>query len=235
MHKEENNMLDTIFTTTVSETLTFGGTVLIILSALALGFGISLVYKLTHRRCDCSGSFLVTLIMLPAIIAMIILLVGSNIARAFSLAGAFSLIRFRSAPGDAKDIAYVFFTLGVGLACGMGYIAYAALFAFILCAVMVVLYFAKFGAAKKGTMRVKILIPEDMNYAGVFDEVLEKFTSHYALVRIKTTDFGSLFELVYEIVLKEKADAKAFLDQLRCLNGNLSITLTQKETGGDAL
>lgn len=228
-------MLDTLFTTTVSETITIGGTVTIILSALALGLLVSLVYMWTNRREEYSQSFIITLIMLPAIISMIILLVGSNIARAFSLAGAFSLIRFRSAPGDSKDIAYVFFTLGIGLACGMGYIAYAALFAAILCLAMIVLKYTKFGSVKNTPMRIRITIPEDMNYQGLFDDTLEHFTTNYKLVKIKTTDFGSLFELVYDVHLHENADTKELIDQLRCKNGNLNIALIIKETKGDTL
>ena len=114
--------------------------------------------------------------MLPAIIAVIILLVGNNVARAFSLAGAFSLIRFRSAPGDPKDIAYVFFTLGVGLACGMGYIGYAVLFAMILCAAMAILQIVHFGQPKTARMTLKITVPENLNFHGLFDDLLERYT-----------------------------------------------------------
>ena len=228
-------MLETLFTTSVSETITIGGTVTIILSAMVLGLLISIVYIKTNKKEEYSQSFVITLIMLPAIIAMIILLVGSNIARAFSLAGAFSLIRFRSAPGDSKDIAYVFFTLAVGLACGMGYIAYAVLFALLLCLAMIVITVSKFGSSKNTPMRIKITIPEDMNYKGVFDEAFEQYTTQYKLVRIRTTDFGSLFELVYDVNLSEQTDTKEFIDRLRCKNGNLSIALLMKETKGENL
>ncbi len=228
-------MLETLFTTTVSETLTIGGTITILLSALALGLLISIVYMRTNKKEEYSQSFVITLIMLPAIISMIILLVGSNIARAFSLAGAFSLIRFRSAPGDSKDIAYVFFTLGVGLACGMGYIAYATLFAIILCLVMIVITYTKFGTSKNIPMRIRITIPEDMSYQGVFDETFDQFTTNYKLVKIKTTDFGSLFELVYDVHLLDNIDTKELIDRLRCKNGNLSVALLIKETKGDKL
>lgn len=228
-------MLDFLFTTSVSETITIGGTVAIILSALILGLLISIVYMKTNKKDEYSQSFVITLIMLPAIIAMIILLVGSNIARAFSLAGAFSLIRFRSAPGDSKDIAYVFFTLGVGLACGMGYIAYAVLFALLLCLAMIMITLSKFGMSKNIPMRIKITIPEDMNYKGVFDKDFEQYTTHYKLVWVKTTDFGSLFELVYDVNLSDQTDTKEFIDRLRCKNGNLSIALLLKETKGEKL
>ena len=223
-------MLDFLLTgSSAAETLTLGGTLLVIGSALTLGLFISLVYLFTHKKEDYSGSFPISLIMLPAIIAMIILLVGSNVARAFSLAGAFSLIRFRSAPGDSKDIAYVFFTLGVGLACGMGYIGYAALFAVILCFVMMVLQLFRFGSRPQNPMRLKIVLPEDMDYHGVFDGVLNEYTSVHKLVKVKTAEFGSLFELTYELTMKDNAQTKALIDQLRCKNGNLNVVLSIKE------
>lgn len=222
-------MLDSILSNTAATTLTLVGTIEIILSALILGLGISLVYIFTHRKEGYSGSFTVTMIMLPAIIAMIILLVGNNVARAFSLAGAFSLIRFRSAPGDSKDIAYVFFSLAVGLACGMGYIFYGALFAAILCTVMVILWATKFGFKKTACMQLKIIMPEDLDYQGVFDDVLNEYTNSYKMVKVKTSEFGSLFEITYDVVLKNDISSKNFIDTLRCKNGNLSIVLATKE------
>lgn len=222
-------MLDSIFANTAAETLSLGSVVLIVLSALALGFGISLVYMLTHKKEVYTSSFIIALIMLPAIIAMIILLVGNNVARAFSLAGAFSLIRFRSAPGNSKDIAYVFFTLGVGLACGMGYIAYAALFALIMCLAMLVLTKVRFGSSRNHPMSLKIVIPENMQYDGVFDGVLKEYTNACRLCKVKTTEFGSLFEITYEITMKDTADSKQLIDRLRCLNGNMNVVLMVKE------
>ena len=184
---------------------------------------------LTHKNEQYSSSFSISLIMLPAIIAMIILLVGNNVARAFSLAGAFSLIRFRSAPADSKDISYVFFTLGVGLSCGMGYIGYAVLFAVILCTIMIILTKVHFGARKNNAMRLKIVVPEDMQYQGAFDDILKEYVDEYKLCRVKTTQFGSLFELSYDVIVKDNADLKAFIDKLRCKNGNLNIAISVKE------
>ncbi len=228
-------MLDTLFSNTVAESLTFSSTLFVILSALALGLGISLVYIFTHKKEGYPKSFTITLIMLPAIIAMIILLVGNNVARAFSLAGAFSLIRFRSAPGDSKDIAYVFFTLGVGLACGMGYIGYAALFAAVLCSVMTVLTALDFGGKRFPPMRLKILIPEDMDYQGAFDDVLDEYTTDRRLSKVKTTEFGSLFEITYDITMKNMENSKRFIDQIRCRNGNLNVVLFIKENNDAAV
>ena len=228
-------MLDTLFSSTVVNSLTFGTTVLIILSALILGLGISLIYILTHKKEEYNTSFTITLIMLPAIIAMIILLVGNNVARAFSLAGAFSLIRFRSAPGDSKDIAYVFFTLGVGLACGMGYIGYAALFAFILCGVMIILTKLGFGNHRTSPMRLKIILPESMDYQGVFDNILKEYTTSCKLCKVKSTEYGSLFEITYDITMENMADSKGFIDKLRSKNGNMNVVLFMRENDEHAL
>lgn len=222
-------MLKDIVTVSVADTLDLQSTLLVIMTALILGLGISIVYRKTNSKEGFSENFSITLIMLPVIIAVIILLVGNNVARAFSLAGAFSLIRFRSAPGDPKDISYVFFTLGVGLACGMGYIAYAVLFAIILCLVMVVLTLSKYGISKTPQMQLKVTIPEDLDYQNLFDDLFATYLIGFQLIRVKTADFGSLFELVYSIRIKNDCDQKAFMDQIRCRNGNLNIVLTLRE------
>lgn len=216
-------MLDSMFSTSVAATLTVRTSLTVILSALFFGLMISLVYIRNNREHGYASSFVVTLIMLPAIIAVIILLVGNNVARAFSLAGAFSLIRFRSAAGNPRDIAYVFFTLAVGLACGMGFIAYAALFAAILSMAIIALSLTRFGVQKDTPLRLKITLPEDQDYTGLFDDVFDEYTLNSQLQRVKTVDFGSLFELSYLVRIKEG------IDQLRCRNGNLKIVLTAAE------
>ena len=172
-------MLETIIQSTDGTSFTLANTLIVIISAIFLGLLISLVYIRTTKKVGYSPSFTVTLIMLPVIISIIILLVGNNVARAFSLAGAFSLIRFRSAPGEPKDIAYVFFTLAVGLCCGMGYIGYAVIFTVILCLVMLILNTINFAVPKTKSMNLKIIVPEDLNYEGIFDEVLNKYTTNY--------------------------------------------------------
>ena len=132
-------MLESIITSTTGESFTLTNTLIIITSSILLGIVISLAYLKTHKKDGYIPSFIISLIMLPTIISIIILLVGNNVARAFSLAGAFSIIRFRSTPGDTKDISYIFFTLAVGLASGMGYVGYAVIFTIILCTVMMVM------------------------------------------------------------------------------------------------
>ena len=164
--------------------------------------------------------------MLPTIISIIILLVGNNVARAFSLAGAFSIIRFRSTPGDTKDISYIFFTLAVGLASGMGYVGYAVIFTIILCTVMIILDSLNFAMPKSKAMVLKITVPEDLNFEGVFDEILNTNTTSWNMVKVRTRDFGALYELNYSIHLKNDVNQKKFIDSLRVRNGNLNISLT---------
>lgn len=219
-------MLETIITSTSGESFTLMNSLLVIGTSIILGILISVVYMKTHEKNSFNSGFSTTLIMLPVIISIIILLVGNNVARAFSLAGAFSIIRFRSAPGDPKDIAYIFFTLAIGLTCGMGYVTYAVLFTLILSAVMVGLHMTKFTEPKNKNMQLKITIPEDLNYEGVFEEVLDNYTNSYNIQRVRTRDFGSLFELTYTINLKSDINQKSFIDELRCRNGNLNISLT---------
>lgn len=180
-----------------------------------------------------SRNFSLTLVMIPTVIAIIILLIGSNIARAFSLAGAFSIIKFRSAPGDPKDIAYVLFTMAAGLACGVGAFAYAALFTAVLCILMVILDFFRYGTAGISQKQLKIAIPEDLDYEGAFDDIFARFTVDHELKRVRTINLGSLYELVYTVTMKNGTGQKEFLDELRCRNGNLNITLSMCADSGE--
>lgn len=193
--------------------------------ALILGLLISTVHMKTNRNRTASQSFTLTLVMLPAVISVIIMLVGTNIASAFSLAGAFSIIRFRSAPGDPKDIAYVLFSMAVGLASGMGFIVQAFIVALILCGIMAALELLKFGNPNSAARILKITIPEDLDYQNAFEGVMNKFTLSYNLNKVKTADLGSLYVLEYSVSMKEDKNEKNFIDELRCRNGNLNITL----------
>lgn len=219
-------MLESIITSTTGESFTLTNTFIIITSSILLGIVISLAYLKTHKKDGYIPSFIISLIMLPTIISIIILLVGNNVARAFSLAGAFSIIRFRSTPGDTKDISYIFFTLAVGLASGMGYVGYAVIFTIILCAVMIILDSLNFAMPKSNAMVLKITVPEDLNFEGVFDEILNTNTTSWNMVKVSIRDFGALYELNYSIHLKNDVNQKKFIDSLRVRNGNLNISLT---------
>ena len=216
------SIFESVLTT---EVLTTHQVIICTLSAIILGFMICLTYMFTHRKSGYTQSYVLTMVMLPAIIAIIIMLVGNNMAKAFSLAGAFSLIRFRSAPGDPADISYIFFSLAVGLACGMGYVAFGFIFLLILGVIMILLNHFKFGTPSVTHMALKITIPENLNYQGMFDSILNANTTSWNLRRVKTTEFGSLFELIYDINIRSDADQKRFIDSIRTLNGNLNVTL----------
>lgn len=228
-------MFDSIFDSTlVADTsITLPGLLAALGTAFALGIVISLIYMKTHKSGTPSQSFSLTLVMLPAVVTVIILLVGSNVARAFSLAGAFSIIRFRSAPGDAQDITYVLFTMAVGLAAGMGFLLYAAIITAALCATMLMLALVKFGQAKGSGKILKITIPENLDYENASDEVLRKYTLCAKLHKVKTADLGSLYELVYVVTTKQETSDKDFIDELRCRNGNMNITLVLDAPAGD--
>ena len=193
-------------------------------AALVIGFLISLIYIVTHRKEGYSQSYVLTMIMLPTIVSLILLLINTT-AGALSLAGAFTLVRFRSVAGDPKDIAYIFFAMEAGVACGRGYIGFAIVFFIILGAVMFALSETDFGGCKKRHMTLKIAIPENLDYQGVFEPVLSRYTTFHKLRRVKTTNFGTLFELIYSVDVLDNVDQKKFVDELRALNGNMTINL----------
>lgn len=214
----------------VVELLDWKSVLTVVLSASIIGFVISLVYLLTHKKEGYSQAFCVSLILLAPIVGMIILVIGNNVARAFSLAGAFALIRFRSAPGDPKDIAFVFMSVTMGLTCGLGYWVYAAMAAALLCVIILILHFANFAGKKKNTYELKITVPETLNYVGAFDDVLGKYCTDFSLSRVKSVDFGALFELSFSVTLKDDKQIRVMLDDLRTLNGNLKIMLTTQQS-----
>lgn len=183
----------------------------------------------TFKTVTYSQGFILTLVMLPTIVALIILLIGSNVARAFSLAGVFSIVRFRSSMGDPKDIAYIFFTVAIGLALGVGFIGYAVLFAIVLCTFMYLLCKINFGQKKNMPKKLRLLIPEDLNFENAFDDIFLKYTKSHVVKRTKTADLGSLYELTYDIFLNDDASEKDFIDELRCRNGNLTISISTNE------
>ena len=209
----------------VSADMTIGSAVITMLVAVAFGLAIGFTYYKTQEE-NYQRSMAVTLLMLPIILSVIILFIGSNIARAFSLAGTLSIIRFRSAPGDPKDIGFIFFDIAAGLACGVGLFGYGAIFVAILCVIMILAEKFKFFEKKAVQKTLKIAIPENLNYQGAFDEILKKYTKKYSLISIKTTDLGSLFELHYNVIMHNDEDEQEFINELRCRNGNLNIILT---------
>ena len=189
--------------------------------SLILGLGAA---ALSMYKSKYSQSFVVTLAMLPAMVQLIIMLVNGNIGAGVAVAGAFGLIRFRSAPGSAKEIGMVFLATAIGLATGMGYVAIAAVFFAVMAAFALLLTVVGFGAGAADERELKITIPENLDYDGLFDDLFQKYTRSAELNRVKTTNMGTLYELAYKIILKDSGDTKAFLDELRTRNGNLTIT-----------
>ena len=190
---------------------------------------LALTYIFTHRKESYSPSFTTTLILLPTVVSIIIVLVSNNIARAFSLAGIFALTRFRSEQQDTKDIAYVFTTIAIGLSTGLGYIAYGVLITLILCLLLIILDVSKFSMLGNKSKTLKIIIPEDLNFDNLFDDIFEKYCRSYQLNKSRTTDFGTLFELTYTIVFKKNISEKAFIDEIRTRNSNLNVILTLRK------
>ena len=224
-----SNLLSLLTPSEAEITLTLPIAIIAMAAALIFGLVVSLTYISTHKQ-RYQQSFAVTLTMLPIILTVIIMFVGSNVARAFSLAGTLSIIRFRSAPGDPEDIGYIFFDIAAGLACGVGLYGYGALFVVILCLFMIVISKINFAKPKTTAKQLKIIIPENLDYEGVFDEILNRYTSGYSLTRVKTTDLGSLYELTYSVNMRSGANEKNFIDELRCRNGNLNIILSLAAT-----
>ncbi|MEE1012856.1 MAG: DUF4956 domain-containing protein [Clostridia bacterium] len=220
--------MDTLFNNLLAHTsdeLSFFSALIAMVTSILLGGIIAFTYHKTQEEESFQRSMAITLVMLPMILSVIILFVGSNIARAFSLAGTLSIIRFRSAPGDPKDIGFIFFDIAAGLACGVGLYGYGAIFVLLLCVIIVIIEKCQLFAPKSLQKTLKITIPEDLNYQGAFDDILKTYTKKYTLTKIKTTDLGSLFELCYRVTMDGAQNEQEFLNELRCRNGNLNITL----------
>lgn len=188
--------------------------------SLVLGIGTALVSMFKTR---CTQSFAVALAILPAVVQMVIMLVNGNIGAGVAVAGAFSLVRFRSAPGSAREIGAIFLAMAIGLATGMGYVVLAAIFFVVIAAVMLLLTALNFGRQNESERVLKITIPENLDYEGLFDDLFDKYTKSHTLIKVRTSNLGTLYELHYRIVLKSKQVPKSFIDEIRCRNGNLNI------------
>lgn len=197
--------------------------------SLLLGLIMAFAYM---WRNDHTKSFLLTLALLPAVVCVVIMMVNGNIGAGVAVAGAFSLVRFRSAPGSAKEIVTIFLAMGAGLISGMGYLGFAVLFTVIMCAMFVLYNFITSGSTKIGSLAktLKITIPEDLDYTGVFDDIFAEYTKKSELVKIKTTNMGSMFRLTYNVTLRDASKEKQMIDKIRERNGNLEIMLSKQET-----
>ncbi len=208
--------------------ITYTTVLIVLVMTTLLGMLLSLALAYIRRKEGYDRSFVVTLLLLPLIISIIIMLVSDNVARAFSLAGVFTLVRFRTTISDTKDITFVFSTVAIGLATGMGYIGYAMIITAFIIAVLLLIHVFKLDEIKDNHAKLKIVVPESLNYVGAFEPVLIEYCSHAKLKKVKTTDFGTTFELTYLINMKSGINQKSFIDDLRVINGNLNIILTQE-------
>ena len=228
-------MLNTIFSSIFADTtaaFTFGQFLACTAASLILGLLIAVVYM---YKSDCSKSFAVTLVLMPVIVQMVIMLVNGNLGTGVAVAGAFSLVRFRSAPGSAKEISSIFLAMAVGLATGMGFLGTAAVFTIVVEAVWFVLVQNGFGEKKEEEKVLRITIPESLDYTSVFDDIFAQYLSKCELVQVKTTNMGSLFKLEYRITFRAEGEEKKMIDQLRCRNGNLEILCSRAQTGREEL
>ena len=227
-------MLDSLFTGLFeSSGITLSSFAISMIASLVLGALLALAYMFRSR---CTGSFVITLAILPAAVAAVIMMVSGNLGAGVAVAGTFSLVRFRSVPGSAREIGAVFLSMAIGLACGMGYPGFAALFT-VLMSLVLVLYTA-LGFGDRNTDKYKTLqvtMPEDLDYTGVFDDLFQQYTASHRLVRVKTVNLGSLNRLTYDIVLKSDNAEKQLIDAIRCRNGNLEVSISVQSTEGLSL
>ena len=223
-----NTIFGGVFDSATQSVITVGDFLLCVAVSLVTGLFLACNYGYKSKS---SQSFLVTLALLPAVVCVVIMMVNGNVGAGVAVAGAFSLVRFRSAPGTAREISAIFLAMAAGLIAGMGYLAYAVLFVAILGG-MSFLYDGicrSFAKTQRGKV-LYITIPENLDYTDVFDDIFEEFTKRWEMTNVKTTNMGSLFKLTYQVDFRDGVSEKEFLDKLRCKNGNLEIVLAKKET-----
>ena len=222
-----------IFDNGLTQTIGVGDFLLCLGVSLLLGLFMAAAYMLEREH---TKSFLLTLALLPAVVCVVIMMVNGNIGAGVAVAGAFSLVRFRSAPGSAKEIVTIFLAMGAGLIAGMGYLGFAALFTVVMCAMFTVYNLLAENAKSEALQKtVKITIPEDLDYPNVFEEVFSEYTKKCELVKVKTVNMGSMFRLTYDMTLKDLSLEKQMIDRIRERNGNLEIMISKRETPSSEL
>ena len=223
------NLFKGLFDTDLTAVISVTDFLFCLCASLIVGALMAFAYMYRTRY---TKSFVITLALLPAVVCVVIMMVNGNVGTGVAVAGAFSLVRFRSVPGTAKEICALFLAMGAGLITGMGYIGFALLFTVAMCAVFIIYNRLGFGV-KRNAARFKtfsITIPEDLDYSGVFDDVFSEFTNSYELIRVKSTNMGSMFKLTYNVELRDATREKEMIDKIRERNGNLEITVSKQET-----
>lgn len=196
----------------------------------SLVMGLMMAFSYMHKT-HYTKSFVITLSLLPAVVCVIIMMVNGNVGTGVAVAGAFSLVRFRSAPGTAKEICALFLAMGAGLMAGMGYIGFALLFTAVMCVAFLIYNCIGFGNGKKSKALkcLTIMIPEDLDYTNVFEDIFSEYTLSHELIKVKTSNMGSMFKLTYSAFLKDASREKEMIDKIRCRNGNLEISVSMGE------
>ena len=215
-----------MFNSIINGTLSLSSVSICIISAIILGMIISFVYMKTTKY---SKNFAITIVMLPLLVGVVMMIVNGNLGTSIAILGAFGLVRFRSIPGTSKEIATVFWTMAVGLAIGMGQIFFAGLITAIIAILVFILSYTKFGESDNIPRILNVAIPEDLDYDEVFDEIFNKYTKKYELIKVNTADLGSIYELRYEVVMNNNVKEKDFIDELRVRNGNLKISMHRQK------
>lgn len=225
------NLFKGIFDSDLTNVISMSDFLLCIGTALIIGLIFAGMYMFRTR---CSKGFVVTLALLPATVCMVIMMVNGNVGAGVAVAGAFSLVRFRSAPGTAKEIGAIFLAMAAGLITGMGYLGYAVLFSVIMAVIFIIYTEFERRSSNKGDLyrTLRITIPEDLDYDEVFDEIFKDYLSAYDLTQVKTTNMGSMFRLTYNITLARNASLNEMINKLRCRNGNLEITVSKQDNTG---
>lgn len=223
-----DNLFKGLFDSSLTNVIAVEDFLICVFWALLIGLILAFVYMYKSRY---TKSFVATLALLPAIVCVVIMMVNGNVGTGVAVAGAFSLVRFRSAPGSAKEIGAIFLAMDAGLIVGMSYLAYALLFVIVL-SFFSILYNSLNLGGRKANLRYKTLhitIPEDLDYTGTYNDIFKKYTSEAELTQVRTTNMSSLFKLTYNITLKDLAQEKQMIDEIRCRNGNLEITVSYQE------
>ena len=216
-----------MFDSIIGNSITIENFILCLSLSFVLGLIVSFVHKYTNKT---NKNFQTSLAILPPLVTMVRLLVNGNLGTSVAVLGAFSLIRFRSIPGNSKEIINIFYAMVIGLAMGTGYIGYAIIFTLFIAFISLILHFISKDNKEK---ILKIVIPEDLDWSDTFNDIFDKYLKNNELINAKTINMGGLFELTYQVVIKDNVNEKELIDKIRVRNGNLKVSLSHQLIGGE--
>lgn len=204
--------------------MTIQNVMLLTVCSIIFGLLLAITYMSKGKY---TKSFAITLVILPAVVQIVIMMVNGSVGTGVAIAGAFSLVRFRSQPANAKEISTIFLAMAIGLTNAMGYLTFALFVTVIFCILLFVLDHSKFGEKSQNTRNIKITIPENLDYTNIFDDLFAEYLKNVSLEKVKTTNMGSMFELTYTAEFISEARQKEFIDAVRCRNGNLTVLVAR--------